>query len=80
MKTVLHIWHVILQVLIELMTGAHRSDWGLATVQLVALLYKDQHVATLQNLLSIWVEASLSESSGDNESNTSPPVNTSPIS
>lgn len=43
-------------------------------VQLIALMYKDQHVGTLQNLLHIWFEASLSESSEDNESNTSPPV------
>lgn len=42
-------------------------------VQLIALLYKDQHVGTLQKLLNLWLEASLSESSEDNESNTSPP-------
>lgn len=43
-------------------------------VQLIALAYKDQHVGTLQKLLSQWFESSLSESSEDNESNTSPPV------
>ena len=43
-------------------------------VQLIALMYKDQHVGTLQKLLNLWFEASLSESSEDNESNTSPPV------
>lgn len=42
-------------------------------VQLIALMYKDQHVGTLQKLLNLWFEASLSESSDDNESNTSPP-------
>lgn len=42
-------------------------------VQLIALLYKDQHVVTLHKLLNMWLEASLSESSEDNESNTSPP-------
>lgn len=42
-------------------------------VQIIALLYKDQHVTTLQKLLNLWLEASLSESSEDNESNTSPP-------
>jgi timeless len=37
-------------------------------------MYKDQHVGTLQKLLNHWFEAvSLSESSEDNESNTSPP-------
>lgn len=42
-------------------------------VQLIALLYKDQHVTTLHKLLNLWLEASISESSEDNESNTSPP-------
>lgn len=42
-------------------------------VQLIALMYKDQHVGTLQKLLNLWFEASLSDSSDDNESNTSPP-------
>lgn len=42
-------------------------------VQLIALLYKDQHVVTLHKLLNMWLETSLSESSEDNESNTSPP-------
>ena len=41
-------------------------------VQLIALVYKDQHVTTLERLLHVWLESSLSESSGDNESNTSP--------
>ena len=41
-------------------------------VQLLALVYKDQHVGTLERLLNIWLESSLSDSSGDDESNTSP--------
>lgn len=41
-------------------------------VQLIALMYKDQHENTLQKLLSQCFEAPLSESSEDNESNTSP--------
>jgi timeless protein len=41
-------------------------------VQLIALVYKDQHVTTLERLLHVWLESSLSESSEDNESNTSP--------
>lgn len=47
--------------------------WGVTIVQLIALMYKDQHVGTLQKLLNLWLEASFSESSDDNESNTSPP-------
>nr|QNI60324.1 timeless [Grapholita molesta] len=41
-------------------------------VQLIALLYKDQHVVTLHKLLNMWLESCNSESSEDNESNTSP--------
>lgn len=47
--------------------------WDITIVQLIAILYKDQHAGTLQKLLNLWLEASLSESSEDNESNTSPP-------
>lgn len=47
--------------------------WVVSMVQLIALMYKEQHVGTLQKLLNLWLEASLSESSEDNESNTSPP-------
>jgi hypothetical protein len=50
--------------------------WSITMVQLIALTYKDQHVGTLQKLLNVWFEASFSESSEDNESNTSPPVRT----
>nr|AVP27640.1 timeless [Laodelphax striatellus] len=71
------IWNMFTQnfdkILIQLMTGSHRALWGTAVVQLIALVYKDQHVGILQKLLSLWFEASLSESSEDNESNTSPP-------
>jgi timeless protein len=41
-------------------------------MQLIALVYKDQHVHKLERLLNDWLETSLSESSEDNESNTSP--------
>ena len=41
-------------------------------MQLIALVYKDQHVNKLERLLNDWLETSLSESSEDNESNTSP--------
>lgn len=41
-------------------------------MQLIALVYKDQHVNKLERLLNDWLETSISESSEDNESNTSP--------
>ncbi|KAI5641514.1 timeless protein domain-containing protein [Phthorimaea operculella] len=65
--------HSIDKILIKLMTISEASNWGVTMVQLIALLYKDQHVVTLHKLLNLWLEASVSESSEDNESNTSPP-------
>ncbi|KAI8427777.1 hypothetical protein MSG28_002193 [Choristoneura fumiferana] len=50
-----------------------RRLWGVSLVQLIALLYKDQHATTLHKLLNVWVETGLSDSSEDNESNTTPP-------
>lgn len=50
-----------------------QSLWAVSLVQLIALLYKDQHATTLHKLLNVWVETSLSDSSEDNESNTTPP-------
>ncbi|XP_053960229.1 protein timeless isoform X1 [Anastrepha ludens] len=71
------LWNLFIQsidkLLLYLMTCPHRAFWGVTMVQLIALMYKDQHVSTLQKLLNMWFEASLSESSEDNESNTSPP-------
>lgn len=71
------LWNLFIQsidkLLLYLMTCPQRAFWGVTMVQLIALIYKDQHVSTLQKLLNIWFEASLSESSEDNESNTSPP-------
>ncbi|CAH0726687.1 unnamed protein product, partial [Brenthis ino] len=70
------LWNLFSQsidkVLIKLMTIPDAAYWGVTMVQLIALFYKDQHVATLHKLLNLWLEASLSESSEDNESNTSP--------
>lgn len=60
------------KLLIHLMSCAQRASFGIAMVQLIALLYKDQPVNTLQKLLSTWFDASLSESSDDYESNTTP--------
>ncbi|XP_049865864.1 protein timeless [Pectinophora gossypiella] len=71
------LWNIFGQsidkILIKLMSIPEASNWGVTMVQLVALLYKDQHVVTLHKLLNLWLEASFSESSEDNESNTSPP-------
>ncbi|KAK5646785.1 hypothetical protein RI129_005249 [Pyrocoelia pectoralis] len=70
------IWNLFSQsidkMLIYLMTCPQKAYWGATMVQLISLMYKDQHVGTLQKLLSLPFEASLSESSEDNESNTSP--------
>lgn len=71
------IWNLFTQnidkQLLYLMTCSQKSYWSVTMVQLIALMYKDQYVTTLQKLLNIWFEASVSESSEDNESNTSPP-------
>lgn len=71
------IWNLFTQsidkIIIHLMLCPQKIYWGVTMVQLIALMYKDQHVGTLQKLLNLWLEASLSESSEDNESNTSPP-------
>lgn len=65
--------HHIDKILLHLMTCEQKNLWGIPLVQLIALIYKDQHVANLQKLLNLWLENSMSESSEDNESNTSPP-------
>nr|BAB91179.2 timeless protein [Chymomyza costata] len=71
------LWNLFIQsidkMLLYLMTCPQRALWGVTMVQLIALIYKDQHISTLQKLLNLWFEASLSESSEDNESNTTPP-------
>ncbi|XP_062548363.1 protein timeless isoform X2 [Armigeres subalbatus] len=71
------IWNLFTQsidkLLIHLMSCPQRAYWAVTMAQLVALMYKDQHINTLQKLLNLWFESTLSESSEDNESNTSPP-------
>ncbi|CAH1113832.1 unnamed protein product [Psylliodes chrysocephalus] len=70
-------WNLFTQnidkIIIYLMSCPQKVYWGVTLVQLIALLYKDQHVGTLQKLLNLWLESSYSDSSDDNESNTSPP-------
>lgn len=60
------------KLLIHLMSCSQRGYFGVAMVQLIALMYKDQHISTLQKLLNMWFEASVSDSSEDFESNTTP--------
>merc|ERR1719193_1327906 len=57
------------QILLNLISHDNCSDWCTTIVQLIALIYKDQHVVSLQQLLQSFIDSSLSESS-DNESNT----------
>eukprot|EP00092_Neocalanus_flemingeri_P001329 GFUD01001420.1.p1 GENE.GFUD01001420.1~~GFUD01001420.1.p1 ORF type:complete len:1228 (+),score=271.17 GFUD01001420.1:445-4128(+) len=69
-------WNLFAQnldkILLDLIKHKMSSIWCTSVVQLIALVYKDQHVITLQKLLQNFLESSLSESSEDNESNTSP--------
>lgn len=70
------LWNLFTQsidkLLIHLMSCPQKSFWGVTIVQLIALMYKDQHVGTLQKLLN-WFEAASHTESSENESNTSPP-------
>lgn len=71
------LWNLFTQsfdkLLLHLMTCTQKAYWSVTVVQMIALLYKDQQFSTLQKLLNVSFETSLSESSQDNESNTSPP-------
>lgn len=70
------LWNLFTQsldrILLQVMTSPESANWCVSLVQLIALMYKDQHVKTLQKLLNICFDASISDSSEDNESNTSP--------
>merc|ERR1719337_585582 len=57
--------------ILDLIAHQNSGVWCVSVVQLVALVYKDQHVITLQKLLQDFLESNLSASSEDNESNTS---------
>ncbi|CAG2056055.1 unnamed protein product [Timema podura] len=52
--------------------ASRQAYWAVTMVQVIALMYKDQRVGTLQKMLNQWFESSLSDSSEDEESNTSP--------
>jgi timeless protein len=70
------LWNLFAHNLDSVIMSAIESNefkmWSTPLVQLLALVYKDQHVGTLESLLDKWLESSLSDSSGDDESNTSP--------
>lgn len=70
------LWNLFTQsidkLLLHLMSCPQKSFWGVTIVQLIALMYKDQHVGTLQKLLNHWFEAASQTESSENESNTSP--------
>lgn len=70
------LWHLftmsIDKFLIHLMSCPQRGAFSVAIVQLIALMYRDQNINTLKNLLSLWFDASVSDSSDDYESNTTP--------
>lgn len=60
------------KLLIHLMSCAQREYFGVAMVQLIALMFKDQPNSALQTSLASWFDASMSDSSEDFESNTTP--------
>nr|CAD7405799.1 unnamed protein product [Timema cristinae] len=64
--------HSLDKALIHLMTCQQKAYWAVTMVQVIALMYTDQRVRTLQKILNQWFESSLSDSSEDEESNTSP--------
>lgn len=69
------IWYLftlnIDKLLIYLISCPQRAFWCVTVVQFLAVMYKDQQASTLHKLLNTWLEDSLSDSSGDLESNTS---------
>ncbi|KAK2719604.1 protein timeless-like isoform X2 [Artemia franciscana] len=60
--------------LLQLMT-CKKTEWSVTLVQVIALLYKDQHVDNLQKMLSAWTAEDTSSATSDDESNTSPQGN-----
>lgn len=71
------IWHLFMmsidKLLLFLISCTQRDFWSVSMVQLICVMYKDQQAKTLQNLLNVWLEDALSDSSDDCESNTTPP-------
>ncbi|XP_018336534.1 protein timeless [Agrilus planipennis] len=71
------VWNLFAQsigkIILNLLSCPEKAYWSTTLVQLLASLYKDQHAGNLKKLINLWFDASLSDSSEDNESNTSPP-------
>ena len=71
------LWNLFTQgidkILIHLMSCPQRAFWSITIIQLISLMYKDQHVGALQKSFNQWIEGvSYSEISGDDkESKTS---------
>ncbi|XP_050529066.1 protein timeless isoform X2 [Daktulosphaira vitifoliae] len=65
------------EILINLIANINRGQWAMLIIELLALIYKNQHVDQMAQQLSKWNETMISDSSEDNESNTSssPPNN-----
>ncbi|RXG59557.1 Protein timeless [Armadillidium vulgare] len=56
--------------LIKLLTCEQQHLWNVTMVQLVSLMYREQHQSTISKLIHEWLELSLCESSTDDENNT----------
>lgn len=54
----------------DLITNTNRKQWIILVIELIALIFKHQHVDQMTNLLS--KNNNNSDTSEDNESNTSP--------
>lgn len=68
------IWHLFMvnidKVLIYLMSCSQREYWSVIMVQLIAVMFKDQHPANMLKLLNTCLQDALSDSTDDFESNT----------
>lgn len=62
-----------MQIIIDLIANTHRKHWAVLIIELIALIFKDQHVDQMSMLLSKMNEATKSNGSEDDESNTSQP-------
>lgn len=54
-----------------MIANTHRKHWAVLIIELIALIFKDQHVDQMTKLLSKMKEAVKIDDSEDDESNTS---------
>ncbi|XP_050426271.1 protein timeless isoform X2 [Adelges cooleyi] len=59
------------EILINLIANVNRGQWAMLIIELIALIWKNQHVDQMARKLSTWNKTMISDSSEDNESNTS---------